>query len=179
MLVKIGSKASPSEDLLELLLACHERIRSFTALARAAAEREGAIAADIADACSRVERYFTEALPLHVRDEEESLLPRLQGRAAEVDRALDAMKEQHERHESMLRTFLQALAVLRRDPMALGRRAELATIAAALDLEFAEHLALEEEVIFPAVRRLLSLVEQTEIKDELRRRRGGKSAPGS
>src|SRR5262245_23535436 len=109
MLVRIGPRASSPEDLVDLLLACHERIRNFTAMARAAAEREEAVAADVVDACARVQRYFTEALPLHVRDEEESLLPRLQGRSAEVDRALGVMKEQHERHEVTLGGFLQAL----------------------------------------------------------------------
>jgi hemerythrin-like domain-containing protein len=174
MLVRIGSRSGSSEDLVDLLLACHDRIRSFTALARAAAERSDAGADDVIDACSRVERYFVEALPLHVRDEEESVLPRLEGRSAEVDGALRLMKEQHERHQPMLRDLLDVLSALRRDPSAGALRSDVARAAGALERAFAEHLALEEAVVFPAIRVLLSPLEQTEIKDELRRRRDAK-----
>jgi iron-sulfur cluster repair protein YtfE (RIC family) len=171
MLIKIGATPSASEDLVDLLLACHDRIRSFTALARAAGERADALPSDVADACSRVERYFTEALPFHLRDEEESLVPRLEGHSPEVDRALVVMKEQHARHEPILHTFLCASAALRRNPGDAPLRHELARAASELEREFGEHLALEETVLFPAIPRLLGPALQTEIKEELRRRR--------
>jgi len=176
MLVKIGPgmKSDESDDVVDLLLACHERIRSFTALARAAGERSDVSASEVADACSRVERYFTEALPLHVRDEEDSLFPRLLGVSPEIDDALLAMKEQHVAHEPILGALLGVLAEMRRNPGGVEMRAELVLAAERLDRAFAEHLALEEAVIFPALRRFVTPAAQTAIKDELRGRRGSK-----
>src|SRR5690606_18929577 len=78
MLHTIGRK-SRSERLTEMLADCHARIRSFIALAIAAGEQQ-APPEEVAAACARVERYFVQAFPLHVRDEEDSVLPRLRGR---------------------------------------------------------------------------------------------------
>ena len=75
MLINIGAKAG-AEDLVSLLLECHHRIRGFSALGVELGTRADLPAADVVQGCERVERYFGEALPLHVADEEESLLPR-------------------------------------------------------------------------------------------------------
>src|SRR5690348_4599251 len=97
MLVQLGgSRRTQGDGPVELLLECHERIRTFIALARAAGEKPDAPAAEIADACTRVERYFSKALPLHVLDEELSVLPRLRGSSPDVDRVLHDMESQHE-----------------------------------------------------------------------------------
>jgi iron-sulfur cluster repair protein YtfE (RIC family) len=174
MLVKIGA-VTKSDDVVDLLLACHERIRSFTALARAVGERSDVSASEVADACSRVERYFTEALPLHVRDEEDSLFPRLHGLSPAIDEALLSMKEQHAAHEQVLGELLFALSEVRRNPSGAERRAELVLAAERLDGAFAEHLALEETVIFPALSQFIAPAVETAIKDELRGRRGPKT----
>ena len=50
---------------------------------------------------------------------------------------------------------------------------ELAVTALALETHFEEHLRLEESVIFPAIRELLSRETQTSIVNELRKRRQG------
>ena len=174
MLVKIGP-GMKSDDVVDLLLACHERIRSFTALARAAGERSDVSASEVVDACSRVERYFTEALPLHVRDEEDSLFPRLHGLSPEIDEALLAMKEQHAAHEEVLGALLRVLSEVRRNPSGVELRAELVLAAERLDQAFAEHLALEEAVIFPALRQFVAPAAQNAVKEELRGRRGPKT----
>jgi len=149
MLITIGQKPSAARDLVDLLLECHERIRSFVALARAAAEEADPPETEIVEACFRVERYFVEALPLHVADEEESVLPRLGGRSLEIDRALHAMHEQHIGHERKLRSLLNASAALRQSPSDVRRRAVLAVAASDLGQDLTEHLALEEAVVFP------------------------------
>ena len=60
MLGKIGRSAAPA-DAVALLLECHGRIRAFLAMARRVGE------------AIQVHRNFTLALPLHARDEEESI----------------------------------------------------------------------------------------------------------
>lgn len=158
-------------DLVDLLGECHDRIRRFAALARQAATRRDAPSAEVVQACVDVERYFLEALPLHVADEEESIEPRLRGLSPPVDRALDAMEEEHRRHGPMLQALLRATARVRRAPDDDAARSELATAAEGLEREFGEHLALEESVVFPAIRELLSQETQRCVVDELRRRR--------
>ena len=124
-------------------------------------------------------RYFTEALPLHARDEEESIEPRLRGRDPAVDQALEVMVRQHREHQRPLGALVMACAELARDS---GRQAELRPVisAAAEELErlFADHLAREETVVFPAVRRWLDQAAQSAIVAELRARRATAGSRG-
>ena len=69
------------DDPVDLLLACHMRIRHFGQLASALPGAQEAGAADVIDAAQRLHRYFTVALPLHVADEDESVRPRLDAHA--------------------------------------------------------------------------------------------------
>jgi hemerythrin-like domain-containing protein len=172
MLIRLG-KAATTGGAVELVLECHERIRHFCALARripgAALENPAAIA----EAAERVRRYFVEALPLHARDEEESLLPRLRGREPALDAALAAMTREHGEHAAPLAAVVAACETLAREP---GRLAEvapaLAEAARELEAHFVVHLAGEETEILPAMRRLLDAATDAEIVREIRARRG-------
>jgi len=68
---------------------------------------------------------------------------------------------------------LRATGEVRRDPHHGPARAALLGAARALEIELLEHLALEESVIFPAIRQHLSREAQALILDELRQRRRG------
>jgi iron-sulfur cluster repair protein YtfE (RIC family) len=129
--------------------------------------------AGVPEAAARVARCFGQALPLHAQDEEQSILPRLRGRAPEVDAALAAMEREHREHERPLGEVVAACEVLAREPARLDTLAPaLARAAAELDAHFAEHLRREEEVVFPAMRRLLSREDDAAVVRELRARRG-------
>jgi hemerythrin-like domain-containing protein len=177
MLSKLGMPVAPT-DAVDLLVECHGRIRSFLAMARSLAEARGAEAIDIADTAYRVHRYFALALPLHARDEEESVLPRLRGREPAVDAELEAMVRQHAEHRPVLDALVGACARLSRDP---GRHAELGPVvgraAEELQRHFADHLAREEGVVFPALRRLLDQEADSAIVREIRLRRESLPAP--
>jgi iron-sulfur cluster repair protein YtfE (RIC family) len=171
VLTRIGSPAVAG-DAVDLLLECHERIRSFLATARRIAEA-GPSEAGVADAAARVQRYFTQALPLHAQDEEETILPRLRGLDARVDAELDTMAREHREHEPPLGEFVAACERIAREPERLSQWAEIVGRAAAeLERHFAAHLAREETVIFPAMRRLLGRAADAEIMREIRGRRG-------
>ena len=171
MLTRLGKPAAPG-DAVDLLLECHERIRSFLGLARRIAEAGPSDRSEVPDAAARVHRYFTEALPLHAKDEEESVLPRLHGQDPRVDAELVAMMHEHAEHEQPLGALVRACQLLVREP---ARYAEVArAIAVAtdeLDRHFSVHLRREEEVIFPAMRRLLDRAADEEIVKEIRARR--------
>jgi hemerythrin-like domain-containing protein len=172
MLTRLGKPAAP-RDAVDFLLECHDRIRAFLELARRLARDRTAQEGEVRDAAERVRRYFTQALPLHARDEEESLLPRLRGLDPAVDAELEAMAREHGEHGRPLRALVDACEVVAGDAKLHREIApEIAAATAELGGHFARHLRREEEVIFPAVRRLLDARADAQIVRELRARRG-------
>ncbi len=177
MLTRIGPQ-QPAGDIVDLLLDCHARIRSFTELAVRLAAADSSPPAEIAEAAGRVRRYFAEALPLHALDEEESILPRLAGRDPELDQALVAMHRQHAEHREVLERVVSLCAELEARPERHGERAgDLARAAEALRVHFDRHLAPEEATIFPAIRRLVPAEERRKMESELRARRRSGAQP--
>lgn len=173
MLVKLGRKQPPApDDLVGLLLECHERIRTFVGLARSLASSPTSPAEPARDTAARVRRYFVEALPLHVADEEASLAPRLRGRDPELDLALDQMAAEHAEHDASVARLVAACGAIAADPDRLGELAgELGAAADRLADLFAAHLNAEERVIFAALGALLTEAERAAIVGELRARR--------
>jgi len=171
MLIRPG-KPAVHGDAVDLLLECHGRIRAFLGMARRLGEARNEPAGAVSGAAMQVHRYFTLALPLHARDEEDSILPRLRGRDQRVDRELEAMVREHREHGGPLRRLVEACAAIGADP---GRLPALGGVvvesAAGLDRHFLHHLAREEDVIFPAVRRLLDPEADARIVREIRERR--------
>lgn len=170
MLHSIGRKQH-SEELVDLLLACHGRIRTFVEMAAAIGERTDVPDDEVVDGSARIARYFAEALPLHEEDEEVSVLPRLHGRSFELDVALERMAEEHDRHAAVIRQLRTLCASLGTSPRDATTRAALAHTARLLAVAILPHLEAEERVVFPAIRTLLTIDEQRAIVAELRARR--------
>lgn len=174
MLTRIGTSTTTPSDAVDLLVDCHARIRHFLAVARGIAERGPSDPAAVPEAAAAVVRYFTKALPLHARDEEDSIVPRLRGRDPAVDRALDQMLREHAEHDAPLDGLVAACEAL---ASGRGRLADLGPVVAretaALERHFDEHLRNEEAVIFPAMRRFLDADADAAIVRELRARRDG------
>src|SRR5512138_1878024 len=172
MLTNIGKPPAPT-GTLDLLVECHERIRSFLALARRIADARSPAAEEVRQAAAQVSRYFSKALPLHAEDEERSILPRLLGRDPAVDAELETMRREHAEHERPMRALIDACDALELEP---ERHSELAaTVGQAtseLERHFAAHLRREEDVIFPAVRRFLDSQSDAQVVREIRARRG-------
>jgi hypothetical protein len=172
-------RAPVAGDAVDLLLECHVRIRAFLALARRLGEAREETPGALADAALQVQRYFTQALPLHARDEEDSVAVRLRGREPALDRALEDMIREHHAHERPLAELVEACVAIAVDP---GRHAGLAGVVlgavAGLERHFQAHLAREEEVVFPALRRLLDGAADAAVVEEIRaRRRPGAKGP--
>jgi hemerythrin-like domain-containing protein len=178
MLHGIGQKPKATSDdtTVDHLLACHQRIRHFTGVAKALANAAGAPSGEVASAASGVLRYFTEALPKHSADEDESVAPRLRSRADdEVREALARMEAQHEALHRTLDRACDLWAAVAGDPDKLEALAgDLAEVAADLASQWDVHLALEESTIFPAARALLTPDEHDAIQGEMRARRQGR-----
>jgi hemerythrin-like domain-containing protein len=158
-----------------MLLGCHSRIRHFIQLSRTLAGAEGAPHKQIAEAAAAIVRYFSQALPLHEADENETLFPRLYAALPQgglVREAAETMVEQHKAIDELAQELLSLCASLERDPERLPSVARrLDQVACALDQIFAAHLRLEETVVFPSVHELLSPAQIKEMSREMNQRR--------
>jgi iron-sulfur cluster repair protein YtfE (RIC family) len=154
MLVTFGARRGGT-DGVDLLVECHRRIRRHLGMARALAGAHGHPAAEIRDTAAQVRRYFTEALPLHILDEEEAVLDLLVGRDETTDTALARMVAEHMDHEPALGRLIDLCAELQRDPSQIDRvAAELAPLIDELEPELLAHLEREERFLFSALRAL-------------------------
>jgi iron-sulfur cluster repair protein YtfE (RIC family) len=162
-----------------MLLECHGRIREFCALARRLAD----VAApdDVtAQAAHRVHRYFTEALPLHAADEDETLEPRLRGRSPDLDAALDRMSREHQEHQPLLTRLCELTHTLSAEPAQRGRlAAELSDVARQLETALLDHLEQEERNIIPAIAEFLPARTRESIVAQFAARRHVPSPPRS
>jgi iron-sulfur cluster repair protein YtfE (RIC family) len=163
----------PPEDALELLVACHQRIRHFAAAASKLAHAQGATHDEIRMTAAGVYRYFSVSLPLHEADEEDTLRPRLDALGdARVHHALIAMHDQHQAIDELLERLLPLVLLVERNPAAIDQAGgEMCSITKALEDIFRAHLQLEEEVLFPAIRDQLSADVRAAMLVEMQHRR--------
>ena len=151
MIVKLGARTT-GNDVVDLLAACHERIRKFSAMACAIAKGQGA---DAREAAGAVRRYFAEAFPLHVADEEE---------------LLELPQRIHDEHISHAPQIERLVALCAQIEAGAPVPAELGPLAEKLRTELDEHLAIEERDVFPAIRALPDDV-RARMRDAIRARR--------
>ncbi len=163
----------PAEDVVDLLIGCHQRIRHFTATAAKLAHAQGTSPEDIRQAAAGVRRYYSVSLPLHEADEEDTLRPRLDAVGDErILHALVAMHDQHQAIDELIERLLPLLLLVEGNPDALPSvGGEMCLIAKALEETFAAHLQLEEDVIFPAIRTSLDEESRAAMLAEMQARR--------
>jgi len=177
MLNQIGpltsSQEAQSEDAVDLLVGCHQRIRHFTGVATKLAHAQGVSPEAIRRAAEGVFRYYSVALPLHEADEEETLRPRLRELADDrVSHALSAMSDQHQAIDELLERLLPLLEFVNNNPDKLADvGGEMCSITKALEEVFQGHLQMEEEIIFPSIPRLLPESARSAMLHEMQQRR--------
>ncbi len=169
--VSTAKSATPSE----LLLACHQRIRHFSEVAVKLAHAHGLPEMEIVQAADGLLRYFTVALPLHEADENLSLHPRLH-RALPADElagpAADAMLDQHQAIDELVERLVPLWRLLKSAPEKLPEASgEMCALSSRLNELFQVHLTLEEETIFPAMEKYLSVADQADVVREMQERR--------
>lgn len=176
MLNQITSPRAPNhrpEDAIQLLAACHARIRHFSAAAVKLAHAQSASADDIRMSAAGVYRYLSVSLPLHEADEEDTVRPRLDAVADDHARhALIAMHDQHQAIDELVERLLPLLLMVERNPAAIHDvGAEMCSVTKALQEIFEAHLKLEEDVIFPAILTALPENERDMMLKEMQQRR--------
>jgi len=173
--IKAGTTPALERDAVDMLLACHQRIRNFTGIAARLAEVEGAGAQEVANAAEAVHRYYSVALPLHEADENESVYPRLRANLSDAGEreSLQAMVDQHGPIDEVVAKLIPRWAELKQNPEKIADfTGELRAYAERLQELWKEHLALEEEIVFPLIRSRLSQKDLDEIHAEMKQRRG-------
>lgn len=180
MPIQIGQSHDHGFDQpLELMSDCHRRIEMFLGvLERVTEQADGSKLSDEQrQAMDSALRYFKQAAPLHTQDEEESLFPCLRqsknAKALELLIRVSHLETEHlaaeRRHgdvDFLCRVWLQ------QNTLPAQQQKRLKQLLAELKSGYAEHIRLEDEVIFPAAAKILSPEELRQIGEEMAQRRG-------
>ena len=161
-----------AEEPLGLLVACHARIRSFTALAQKLAVSKDAQPKLVTEAAADLLRYFTVAYPLHSTDEEQLLEPKLRrSPRAEVQHALDQLEADHRACDALLDELVPTWRTLAAPgPHAPELFDGLVAPSKSLEERLLAHLKMEEDVLFPEARTLLTSAEHQALNAAIRER---------
>jgi iron-sulfur cluster repair protein YtfE (RIC family) len=169
-----NQQAPAPSTAVEMLQGCHVRIRHFLQLSRTLAEAVDVPQNEIAEAAASITHYFSEALPLHEADENQTLFPRLYDAAplgSPLREAAKTMVEQHRIIDELVAELLSLCGAIHRQPERLPSLAQrLRQVTSALDQIFVSHLHMEETVIFPALQRFPPS-QLEEITNEMQQRR--------
>ena len=179
MAIQIGQPPDHGfDEPLGLLRDCHRRIEHFLqVLITVAAEAEGdALSPSHRGAAEGALRYFSTAAPKHTADEEESLFPRLRDTRdpgvlealaliERLERDHDEADAHHIAIEGLIRRWLANRALEQADAAELRHR------LARLQRLYQEHIALENDTLFPAAARVLEPAQLQDIGQEMARRR--------
>jgi len=164
---------------IELLKACHQRIRSQCDTLRNLVEHMAANGCDAQarQAAEAVRRYFDTAARLHHEDEEDDLLPRMMSaatisRGSRLTRLVADIATEHraiEKEWTEMRAALQEISAgenIPLDPLDVDRFVKL----------YHAHIATEEANVFPLAEMLLSRDDFAEIGAAMAQRRGAPAA---
>ncbi len=177
MPVQIGAKAHNFSDPTGLLTDCHRRIEMFLgALESVAKVIDKPPDDETRQALENALRYFHDAAPKHTADEEESLFPRLRALSKpEVESAFSKLEhlEKDHRWAEPLHAEVEKLGIeyLSRGELSHDDVARFRSAVAQLALMYKQHIALEDEILFPLASQVLDSADKSAIADEMARRR--------
>lgn len=177
MPVQIGATTHNFTDPTGLLSDCHRRIEMFLGTLMAVAEViDRPPTEDTARAMESALRYFGQAAPKHTADEEESLFPRLrQIQDAEIQAAFSRLEGLEAEHlwAAPLHAEVERLGATYLSTGSLSGREVGLFRAAVRDLAamYKQHIAVEDEFVFPLAARVLSDTEKSAIAEEMAGRR--------
>jgi len=178
VIVDFSTPAAGFDQPLELWGACHERVRRMIGLLQRLAEHldKSGIDSDARTTATSIRRYFDEAAPRHHDDEEVDLFPRLTSRMDRLDatsatRLAEALATLMADHVD-LSALWQALRV----PLVQIEHGKAATLDEATIALFVSryraHMEIEETIVEPALKRLLSKSDLAAVGKAMAQRRG-------
>lgn len=172
------TEATSFDEPLTLLHACHDRVHERCALLQKLWQHMATHGADAQaqSAAANILRYFDVAAPHHHEDEERHVFPVLLASGdAKLEQCARTLLQQHQDMAAawqQLRPLLQAVQQ--------GQTPDLTTHAALIEhfvALYEAHIALEEEVAFPAGFAAMPAQAQAQAGDEMATRRGAMRVP--
>ena len=168
-----AQESSTREPALDLLV-CHEELRAFLSLSsRLAAGQEPPDS--VSASAAAIYDYLMITLPIHMADEDYAIAPKLRTAGAPdvVQQALEVIGHQHSDLQAMIGRMASTWRTLAEQPERLPELASrLASGTARLSAVLEAHLALEEELLVPALGLHLPPETRALIAQELRLRPG-------
>lgn len=166
----LSSAAAPSfEQPLEMLQACHDKIRRFCDqldLLPSYIEQHGVNEA-ARNAIDGVVRYFDLAGPAHHSDEEDELFPLILARVPTAASRLEQLSAEHGYLHSCWNAIRDDLLALRDGKISSISRSELEEFAR----QYREHAAAEESWLFPTAAAAISAEEMSAAGQRMAARR--------
>jgi hemerythrin-like domain-containing protein len=153
----ISSPSASFEQPFDMLHACHERMQRMLALLQRLRAHIAAHGADeqARQAARDVLRYFELAAPQHHHDEELHIFPPLQAQGDPATQELvGRLQQDHLQMEArwvVARRVLSAIEEGRLHALSAGDEAALEAFTS----QYADHIAAEEQVVYPAAMALL------------------------
>lgn len=178
--IQLGAKPEHGfDEPLGLLSDCHRRVEKFLdqLLLIAEAERGGELSPERRQALETALRYFQQGAPLHTRDEEESLFPRMRdsGRpeVAVALADLDRLEADHDVAD-IAHAEVDALGLrwLSEGTLPEAEAARMIETLKTLRETYRRHIALEDNVMFPLAARVLEADTLETVGREMAVRRG-------
>ena len=176
MPVVIGAKPdSGFDDPIGMLKDCHRRIESFLGIlfqvCRLAQGRT--LSDEERQAIEAALRYFAQSGPRHNEDEEQSVFPRLRASSvAAGTESVQRLEEEHHEasayHDEVTLFYSQWIAEGSLSP---ENEKSLLVRTEQLQRLYAEHIRIEEEVVFPRAAALFNQQTIDEIGKEFKARR--------
>lgn len=177
MPVQIGANVHSFSNPTALLSDCHRRIEMFLGSLEAVARLvDQPLTEETARALTSALHYFREAAPKHTADEEESLFPRLRRVPDPEAQAALAQLEQLENDHQWAETVHAEVDRLGQGYLSKSRLApadaeRFRTAVGQLASMYRQHIAVEDNAIFPAAARLLSQDDRASVAREMAARR--------
>lgn len=166
-----ATPAASFDEPVELLMACHERVRHYASLSCKLAEhlRQHGVDDQARAAAAAILRYFDVAAPLHHQDEDDDLFPLLSSRADEaLQHRIAAITAEHAELGGLWQQVRVLLAKL-----AQGEAADLPqSLVETFAQRYCAHAQSEDDAVYPWAGRLLSPAELQELGRRMAARRG-------
>jgi hemerythrin-like domain-containing protein len=157
------------DDPIGLLRACHEKMQAHCELLTFLIDKND-LDDEAREAARKVSRYFSQSAPLHHRDEEEDLFPRINRQSLKVAELVHGLKKEHERLDALWDSIAPELKKLPADGFSDAFRQSALEFSALCR----EHIAWENRELLPLASNSLSQQALAEIGESMAARRGVK-----
>ena len=187
MPLQLGTTPQPDFDQpIELIKDCHRRIEYFFEILLKITQLQGkALDQQHHQALEKSLNYFKFATPKHTQDEENSVFSRLrefsEPQAIEAIKLVETLELQHKQAD-IIHTQIDAFGRLwlKNNTLKQAHAKELQQLVIHLQFFYSQHIAIEENHVFPAAQSLFSKQQLQDIGNEMKQRRNlNPGRPGS